>query len=83
MNNGYMPANVVTEEQWDRSSSAAPATGLTKREAFAMAAMQGILASKYYADFCNDGDCKGAKGAAAMSVIHADQLLIALEGDES
>ena len=47
MDNGNMPANVVTEEQWDRSSSAAPAIGLTKREHFAGLAMQGYLAARY------------------------------------
>lgn len=54
--------------------------GLTKREYFAGLAMQGIISSKYYADFCNenagvDNDCAAAK----MAVIHADALLKELE----
>ena len=44
-------------------------SGLSKREAFAMAAMQGILASKYYSEFCADD------GGAGAAVLHADYLL--------
>lgn len=56
---------------------------LTKREQFAMAAMQGILASEYYGDFCNDGNKHTGNtrqsGAAASAVAHADALLAELE----
>ncbi len=45
--------------------------GLTKREAFAMAAMQGILANPNCDDVYSD--------KAAAAVVHADALLKALE----
>lgn len=58
-------------------------TGLTKREAFAMAAMQGILASKYISDFARDGrdisghnqTCDDVEAISRISISYADQLL--------
>jgi hypothetical protein len=48
-------------------------TGLTKREMFAMAAMQGILSNGVDYTMYDDQDiCKGA-------VVHADNLLAELE----
>ena len=55
---------------------------LTKREKFAMAAMQGILASKYYGEFGDKGNKTGndvVVGAVAIAVNHADALLAELE----
>jgi len=46
--------------------------GLTKREAFAMAAMQGLLAADMESGW-------GANEAALQAVIQADALLAALE----
>jgi hypothetical protein len=67
MNNADMPANVVPEEHWDRSSSAAPATGLTKREHFAGLAMQGLLAAGF-----------SGKYTTKYAPEHADALLAEL-----
>lgn len=54
--------------------------GLTKRERFAMAAMQGILSSPYYSDFCDQPDnYEKPKAAAEAAVKHADALLEELE----
>lgn len=60
MKNGDMPANSET-------------MGLTKREAFAMAAMQGILSNERLQ--CD----KPAKGVALCAIAHADALLAELE----
>jgi len=58
MSNGNMPANPVKgcdgtfiddnedNAQWLKQCK--PSTGLTKREAFAMAAMQGLCANQYF-----------------------------------
>lgn len=51
--------------------------GMTKREAFALAALQGILANSYYAQQAESPDCSGNFAAAA--VFHADALLAELE----
>ncbi len=64
-----------------------PLTGLTKREAFAMAAMQGILASKYVSDYIADGkdisghnvSCKPVEAVAHISMSYADALLKELD----
>ena len=72
MNNSDMPANVVTEEQWDRSSTAAPAIGLTKREHFAGLAMQGLLAN-------NDYSGRLSQSLTKTSMLFADALLKELE----
>ena len=70
MKNGDMPANVVTEDQFDRSNSA-PSTGLTKREAFAMAAIQGAAAKI---------NCDDVLDYFAKKAVHiADALLKELE----
>ena len=50
-------------------------TGLTKREAFAVAAMQGLCANQYNV-ICDDNS---AKEAAVCSLIVADALLKQLE----
>ncbi len=47
--------------------------GLTKREAFAMAAMQGIVSS------LTEDDCLGVEDIASWSVKYADALLAKLE----
>ena len=67
MKNSHMPANPIHKD--DLSDF----TGLTKREAFAMAAMQGLCASKYYIT----EDWKEI--IAKESVIIADALLSKLD----
>ena len=71
MNNADMPANVVTEDQWDRGL-AAPATGLTKREHFAGLAMQGILAARSSVGMLNREELDWI---AVRSYLAADALL--------
>lgn len=53
-------------------------TGLTKRELFAMAAMQGILSSSRDI-FYKDRPISNSFEAAALAVHYADALLAALE----
>ena len=55
-------------EQWP--------TGLTKREIFAMAAMQGLMAVNKKGEFDTAEDCLAE--AARLSVIAADKLLAEL-----
>lgn len=50
--------------------------GLSMREAFAMAAMQGLLANPYYAE--NSSTPSGHDNLHAAAVWHADQQLLAL-----
>ena len=83
MKNSDMPA---MPSQWkDFDSMGIEVTresyhGLTKREYFAAKAMQAIVSSQYYADFCNEsGGVDRDYSAAIMSVNHADALLKALE----
>ena len=53
--------------------------GLTKREQFAMAAMQGMLANKYVQDF-NGGESPDKPYTLTLkAVAYADDLLKALE----
>ena len=70
MNNGDQPASAIIDDKISTHDTDIY-FGLTKRETFAMAAMQGILSSKYYSEFCSD-DGDGGAGAA---VLHADHLL--------
>ena len=46
-----------------------------------MAAMQGILSSKYYGELCDESTTKNTniEGCADMAVKHADALLKELE----
>jgi len=85
MNNGNMPANPVKgcdgtfiddnkdNAQWLKQCK--PSIGLTKREAFAMAAMKGLLAQSGFptsingVDICEYGLC------ASAAVQQADALL--------
>lgn len=48
--------------------------GITKREMFAMAAMQGMLASE-----TENYNYRGAKGLTSMAAEYADELLAELE----
>lgn len=76
--NGAMPAHPVI------GAPGAPEdyAGLTKRELFAMTAMQGLLANPYYAQEVADRATNGTLASAA--VWHADQLLAELaKEDES
>ena len=54
-----------------------PFGGLTKREAFAMAAMQGLLAGGW-GDSVPHDDVAATSDAAAFSVMYADALLAEL-----
>ena len=82
-----MPSNVVTEEQWDRSCgewyvpggiSAAPATGLSKREHFAGLAMQ-VLLHVPFPTSINGSDVSEYELCANAAVRQADALLKELE----
>lgn len=53
-------------------------SGLTKREAFAMAAMQGIIGGRYD-NISNNIGLPGLKLISEQSVAYADALLAALE----
>jgi hypothetical protein len=89
MNNSDMPANPTIYMPRKESggcyknddTAITKYPGLTKRETFAMAAMQGILSSEYYSDFCNDARThnKNVDGCAVMAIKHADALLKELE----
>jgi len=81
MNNGDMPVTPISDSYGrirpftDDDGFSSMATGLTKREAFAMAAMQGLLAngipdSAVYGVPCNEYEL-----LAAASVLQADALL--------
>ena len=75
MKNGDLPAMPVEEghlyqSRRDNGSWALGALGLTKREMFAMAAMQGILS-------CDNSEFTNV--AAISAVAHADALLAELE----
>ncbi len=79
-NNGYMPANPVkgcdnrfidcTDDNMQWLKQCAPSVGLSKREDFAMAAMQGICAS---------GPSISNSDIAIQSIDLADALLKELE----
>jgi len=56
--------------------------GLTKREQFAAMAMQGILSSKFVAEFSTKPQSEMIDGVAEASVDYADALLQALEEKE-
>lgn len=87
--NGDMPA-AACGQSWKQelsygggyqSMSRAPLyKGLTKREQMAMTALQGILASDRYGDFCsiyrvNEMIADRLSEAAKAAVAHADALL--------
>ena len=77
MKNADMPA--MPQYAWNDAAEKFTATGgLTKREAFAMAAMQGLLSDLVGVD----GDCpeglRPIDHAVNLSVIAADLLLAAL-----
>jgi len=77
MNNGDMPASpVVTADNIHHK-------GLSKREAFAMAAMQGLVANSHLADVLTSIDSLSDSSAQEVlirtSVLCADDLLKELE----
>ena len=54
---------------------------MTRREEFAQAALQGILANPYYAQQAENPNCSGDIAAAAL--YHADALIAAIDkGDQ-
>lgn len=55
--------------------------GLTKREYFAVAAMQGLLASDVITEYKTTA--MSAEQITEMAVEHADKLLLALEKEKS
>lgn len=69
--NGDMPAMPTSPNDTDPAWAAARDGGLTKREVFAVAAMQGMLSNS-----CLSGD---AESLVASSVRFADALLDELE----
>jgi len=82
MNNGDMPASPVIDDAWAKESAEnvkeilSVFGGLTKREAFAMAAMQGLLADGSRTDvLMADGSI------AVVAVQQADALLKSLENN--
>jgi hypothetical protein len=76
MKYGDMPAMPCGAQQDGYNPGWYPAAhGLTKRELFAMAAMQGICA--------NSSDRYTYEQAAGHAVAHADALLAALEGNHA
>lgn len=76
INNGDLPAMPITDEPYPLGAIPGHfgqvALGLTKREVFAMAAMQGLLASDV------DGNLS-AISCIELAVTHADALLAELE----
>ena len=79
--NGDMPAMPQDYTLWCEGIGICPTlgVGLTKREQFAMAAMQGMLANQYVQDF-NGGESPDRPNALAIkAVAYADKLLKALE----
>lgn len=82
MTDGNEPASPFT--WWDHSlEGPAPRetySGLTKREAFAMAAMQGMCADGFYD--VNDPTGRPAQRCANAAVRHADALIAALNGED-
>lgn len=76
MKNGDMPAMPVTAEPYPSGAiptSRQVASGLTKREQFSMAAMQGLLAS------LTADDDLSPRELARSAVMNADALLAELE----
>jgi hypothetical protein len=87
MSNGNEMASPALENDWDHNAERwvySLVGGLTKREAFAMAAMQGILGSEYvmkFSDDALDADPTTTRGKwlAKQAVGFADALLAALD----
>ncbi len=81
MNNGNNPASPIFDHMGDVfMSESGGLSGLTRREHFAGLAMQGMISSKYFAEFCRETlDCEQAEGVAATAVRYADALLAELE----
>lgn len=85
MNNGHMPANPVkgcdgrfidcTDDNMQWIKQCKPSIGLTKREAFAMAAMQGLFSNSGTIKFLTDI----GSTISEQSVLAADKLLAELE----
>lgn len=76
MNNADMPASPVTDSRGPFMQQGKPSIGLTKRERFAMAAMQGLLSAVDSEGTWTGLDC------ADQAVKEADALLSALQGDK-
>lgn len=79
--NGDMPAMPIFGSNGNPSkmNGDEQTLGLTKREQFAMAAMQGMLANKYVQDF-NGGESPNQPYTLTLKAVrYADALLKALE----
>ena len=72
MNNSDMPANPTKHDSEHFVHSHTYTTGLTKREAFAVAAMQGILANSEPNSWSEE---QWYKQFSTQAVNHADALL--------
>tara|TARA_R110000803_G_scaffold95395_5_gene163390 strand:- start:3281 stop:3562 length:282 start_codon:yes stop_codon:yes gene_type:complete len=92
MDNGNNPAHPLTGEAYTNFASYDESNqltsydpqcqGLTKREAFAMAAMQGMITSRYAGEYMNEINDKSfdkPSGLANNAVRYADALLKELE----
>jgi len=72
MKNGDRPAGVMTDPIWLQDNQIKDITGLTKREAFAMAAMNNVY-------MVTARNVITPKEAASLALEMADDLLAALE----
>lgn len=78
MKNADLPAMPISEEETDRVDAGVKVyTGLTKREMFAMAAMQGLLANEHALQRGIEFQAKCPLSEQAVNM--ADALLDALE----
>lgn len=85
MNNGNKPAMPINTFEKDGavSISTNEHTGLTKREMFAMYAMQAMLTSKFVEDF-NDYNLPDKNATLCARAVHyADSLLKELDNDDT
>jgi hypothetical protein len=78
MNNAYRAAHPFTYSNHDGTKMLEP--GLTKREMFAMAAMQGLCSNSFFASKAvSDGNVSVDSLIATRSIEIADELLKQLE----
>lgn len=78
MTNADKPAYPIVPPVFEEGPAFEGSNGLTKREAFAMAAMQGIVKEYVYQDSVT-GETHGHDFVAQMAIKVADELLKELE----
>lgn len=76
MNNGDLPASPLTQNEWEDTYL----HGLSKREEFAKAAMQGILSNIKYFVLSPDEDIAPIT-VAKLAKKHAEEALKELDND--